>query len=362
MPSIRRLFVLTTLLLLSACGDSDYDEAKQLYERSRESDPSVTVEFADPLGRAIELLEGFLSRNHEDPAATLLLWRCYSRTGNPRATAMRESMLAMPEAMRGIMPKEIRQERDDYMRAQMVELLGQIAVANETKFFIDLMENDPAPGVQQASVKVLAQLRDHLALQPLLRKLTNGDDAVRAAVARALSAYPRAEVTAALQLRIVDNRENPEVRGNAGTSIAEIGARNPGLWHDIAPQFRQLLADPAKSLSTRLMSAMILAKRGSAAGHDLALKNADIDDEFTRGLAIVTLGLTGDDKALPALVAAAHDGSWKLRWQAAEALGDLNNPKGLPALYKAKDDPNEFVRQAARASIEKIKGKTRPRK
>lgn len=359
---IRRLLFLSTLLLFSACGNSDYDEAKQLYERSRESDSSVTAEFADPLGRAIELLEGFLSRNHEDPAATLLLWRCYSRTGNPRATAMRESMLTMPEAMRDIMPREIRREHDDYMRAQMVDLLGGMAAPSETKFFVGLMENDPATGVQQASVKVLAQLRNQQALSPLLKKLTNGNDLVRASVARALAAYPRAEVAEALQLRMADNRENPEVRGNAGLALAEIGGLNPGLWHDLLPKFQQLLGDPGKSLSTRLLAAMILAKRGNASGHDLALQNADIEDAFTRGLAIVTLGLTGNEKALSAIVAAAQDSNWKLRYQAAEALGDLSDPKGLPALYKAKDDPNEFVRQAARAAIEKIKGKAGPRK
>lgn len=356
MDFLRRCLPPMILLVLAACSDGPYEEASQLYQRSRQSQPSVTAEFADPLGRAITLLEGFLSRNPDDPRATLLLWRCYSRTGNPRAPAMRASMLAMPEAMCEVLPDEIRAERDDYMRAQMVGLLGELNAIIDTEFLVELIEHDPAAGVQQASIRVLAQLADSEALLPLLKKLQDGDDAVRAAVARALAAFPREEVAEALLGRLSDNRELPEVRGNAGVSLAEIGGVNRGLWHQLMPRIEQMHADQSKSLSARLLAGMVLARRGNARGHDLALQHAGIEDTFTRGLAIVTLGLTGDERALPFIIEASRDSNWKLRLQAAEALGQLKDPKGLPALYKAKDDANELVREAARAAIETIKG------
>ncbi|MDZ7268594.1 MAG: HEAT repeat domain-containing protein [candidate division KSB1 bacterium] len=358
MDFLRRCLLLMLLLALAACSDDPYEEASQLYRQARHFDPSIAAEFADPLGRAITLLEGFLSRNPDDPRATLLLWRCYSRTGNPRAPAMRASMLAMPEAMCEVLPGEIRAERDDYMRAQMVGLLGELNAMVDTEFLVELIEHDPAPGVQQAGIKVLAQLADGAALPPLLRKLHDGEEIVRAVAARALTAFPREEVVEALLGRLADNREVPEVRAQAALSLAEIGGVNRGLWHQIMPQLRQMLTEPSKSLSTRLLAGMVLARRGNAEGRELALQHANIEDPFTRGLAISTLGLTGEEQALPFIVAASRDDNWRLRLQAVEALGQLKDPRGLPALYKAKDDANELVREAARAAIERIKSST----
>jgi HEAT repeat protein len=52
------------------------------------------------------------------------------------------------------------------------------------------------------------------------------------------------------------------------------------------------------------------------------------------------------------------DDNPKLRQQAAEALGNIGDMRGLPSLYRAMDDPVELVRLAAQKAIDKIRRDT----
>jgi HEAT repeat protein len=101
-----------------------------------------------------------------------------------------------------------------------------------------------------------------------------------------------------------------------------------------------------------------LAALGRDSGYELAMANANNDDAYLRGLAIITLGYIGNYQALPYLTEALQYGNKALRLQAAEALGRLGDAKALPSLYKALDDPSDAVREAANQSINKIKAQS----
>lgn len=349
------------LALCIACGSDDYEKAQALYTGSRTNVPSEQQGYSEPLSQAVALLENFLSHNHEHPRAMLLLWRCYLRTGNPRAVAMHESMIRNAEKMRNVLPDEIADEDDVYMRARIVQLFGEIATPAEVKDVVEILEEDNQPAVQEAAAEILARLRDERGLAPLLDKLEAPDPGVRAFVCRALAAFSQPHVLEQLLNVLLNDKETAEVRANAGIALAEIAQLQTELREVLIEKLRSPFSSAATPLTTQILVAMVLAKLGLDNGKQLAEMQAQSSDNFIRGLAITVLGEVGSGEAVPLIAPAMLSDDPKLRLQAAEALGNLNDAKGLPSLYQAVDDPVESVRQAAQKSIEKIRRKTTPR-
>ncbi len=359
---MRRLVEIVILALgLTACGNDDYEKARALYAGSRTNVPSEQQGYSEPLGQATALLENFLSHNHEDPRAMLLLWRCYLRTGNPRVLAMHESMIRNAEHMRRIMLEEIEDESDSYMRVRMVNLFGEIATTTEVEDLLEILEEDAHPSVQEAAAQVLSGLRDTRALAPLLDKLQASDENIRAFACRALAAFPQPDINNTLFGVLVNDQETNDVRANAGFALAELALAQTDLKSAIIAKLQLPISNTVAPLTTQILAAMVLAKLGINSGKQLAEAHAFSTNAFVRGIAIIILGEVGTEEAVPLIAPAMASENAKLRLQAAEALGKLGDAKGLPSLYQAVNDPVESVRQAAQASIEKIRHKTTPR-
>ncbi len=359
---MRRFFyVLIWAAGFTACGSDEYDKAHDLYSGSRTNVPSEQQGYSEPLSQATVLLEAFLSHNHEDPAAMLLLWRCYLRTGNPRVVAMHESMIRNAEKMRKVLPDEIAEEDDAYMRERMVDLFGELATTAEVEDLIVILQDDSHPAVQEAAAHILARLQDDRAVEPLLDKLKAPEENIRAFACRALAAFPQPLVINKLFEVLVNTDEAEEVRANAGFSLADIAALRGDLKNAITEKLQVFLATPGAPLTTQILAAMVLAKLGSSSGYQLAVAQANSDNVFVRGTAITVLGHIGSEEAVPLIATASAHENAKLRLLTAEAFGNLGDAKGLPSLYQAMNDPVESVRQAAQKAIEKIRRRTSPR-
>lgn len=355
------LLLILVLVFFLACGSDDYEKARAFYTGSRTNVPTEQQGYSEPLSQATALLENFLSHNHEHPRAMLLLWRCYLRTGNPRAVAMHESMLRNAENMRKVIPDEVAEEDDVYMRERIVQLFGEIATNAEVDDVVDILEEDSQPTVQEAAAQILARLRDARGLTPLLEKLSAPEPNVRAFVCRALAAFPEPHVVERLVQVLLNDHEAEEVRANAGLALAEIAQLHVELRNTLVEKLRLPFNSAATPIATQVLAAMVLAQLGIDTGKQLAEAQAQSPDNFIRGLALTVLGYVGTEEAVPLIAPAMLSDNPKLRLQAAEALGNLNDAKGLPSLYQAVDDPVESVRQAAQKSIEKIRRKTAPR-
>ncbi len=349
-----KFFLVPALLLLSACG-GDLRKAEKLYQRAQDIHREDAAPLTDPLGEAIQILEGHLSRNQDDPAGTLLLWRCYLQVGHPRAQAMAENMRRMPERVCKVFSRQVRRERDEQMRARMVYLLGELDTAQEVAPLIKILRQDRSINVQRAAAEVLAQRGAVEAIPVLFQKLGAESPAARSFACRALSSFPQPKVVAALLARMEDVNEAPDVRHQAAHALALMGQKELPEKDKLLQQLERLLQNNSQPANTRLLAAFTLAALGHATGHELAMSYANSDDPYLRGLAIITLGYIGDDQALPYLTDALQNGNKALRLQAAEALGRLGDAKALPSLYKALDDPSDAVREAANQSIIRIK-------
>ncbi|MGH7492484.1 MAG: HEAT repeat domain-containing protein [bacterium] len=356
LPLLRTLCFMA--VFAAACGHSDYDRAEVLYKHSRNGKPPAPQEYSEPISQAIQLLESFLARNHDEPRGTLLLWRCYLRAGNPRAQAMHESILRNAESMRQVLPDEIEKEDDPYMRERMVRLLGEIATVEEVKALTGILADDPHPLVQQAVAQILARLRDDRAIKPLLAKARAGDVVTRAAACRALAAFPQPPVSTTLLSMVVDSTEAADVRESAAFSLAEIATLQSNVRRELLPKLEIILTRPLAPFATQLLAALILAILGDDSGYQTAFAHVSSNDVFLRGLAVTTLGHIGSAQTVHLIAAAVGDDNPKLRQQAAEALGNIGDMRGLPSLYRAMDDPVEPVRLAAQKAIDKIRRDT----
>ena len=84
------------------------------------------------------------------------------------------------------------------------------------------------------------------------------------------------------------------------------------------------------------------------------LKDPERDVRQCAAKALGEIG-TASAPAASALAAVLGDRDWQVRRAAAEALGRIGTREGEAALKAARKDPNESVRKAARASLDRIR-------
>lgn len=171
---------------------------------------------------------------------------------------------------------------------------------------------------------LIARLDDPAGLPALLRALDDEASTVRAEAARGAGSLGRESATRAL-LVIATTDPRVEVRTSAVYGLGE--TRD-------ARAFDPLLA---------------------------ILQNAG-EDSRVRGQAAEVLGHFGGERALESLIAALADPSAEVRYWSAFALGEIGDPRALPALRRAADDAatpdgRGSVGAEARAAIELIAGR-----
>jgi HEAT repeat protein len=230
---------------------------------------------------------------------------------------------------------------DPRVRASAADALGRAPEADRDRALAALLRacDDAHPSVRYAALLSLGELAQaerapdlKLAVAHAVARLDDGEPLVREAAAIALGDLGRAqggpEAWDALVRAI--RSSNPEVRFQAITSLSEI--------------------DPARSVE-----------------HARALL-ADPDGKV-RAQAVAALGDSGDSATRDAIAAHLDDGD-EIRWEAALALGRLDDRRGLALLVAglsqreraydaasalttlgAADDP------AARAALERIVGR-----
>jgi HEAT repeat protein len=120
-----------------------------------------------------------------------------------------------------------------------------------------------------------------------------------------------------------------------------------------------LLSLKAPEASVRAGAARTLGEIGPAAKDGVAdlsaaLKDPDKDVRQNAAQALGNIGPAAQPAAAP-LSAALRDSQWQVRRAAAYALGRLGTRDVEAALKGARDDQNESVRKAAKASLDQVK-------
>jgi HEAT repeat protein len=113
--------------------------------------------------------------------------------------------------------------------------------------------------------------------------------------------------------------------------------------------------DPAsRAAAARVLGELGPVSKDAVPGLTEALKDESKD---VRRNAVKSLGQIGPAaaEAVPGIAATLDESNWELRRNAVISLGQIGDPRAEPALKKAKNDPNDKVRAAAKRAQKQLK-------
>ena len=107
--------------------------------------------------------------------------------------------------------------------------------------------------------------------------------------------------------------------------------------------------------SVRIAALISLARQGKTAAvvvPDLIRYGGGVTDRQELGVLAEILGVIGDTRAVPFLIANLEDNvDAKVGQRAADSLGQIGDVSALPSLLAARHGPNRLVRSAARMAV-----------
>jgi HEAT repeat protein len=122
----------------------------------------------------------------------------------------------------------------------------------------------------------------------------------------------------------------------------------------VEQRIAKLIKELSKPGREGLQASTALAEIGALAVMQLVEVLQEQDDEYTRKLAALSLGRIGKP-AIDPLLDTMKSGDPASRRYAVEALGRIRSePRVLGAIFQARKDPDEQVRQAAWRALERL--------
>jgi len=255
-------------------------------------------------------------------------------------------------------------EEDVIGRLFAVRMLGEREDNRARELLTERLREDPFFGVRMEAAEILGDRQTREALRILTDSLEQKDARVRQAVVKAIGRFYTAEARAELE-RIVGGEPNP---GIVATALAAIG-KYPG--ETIRDTLLAALERP--SYRHRIAVAAIAAMRKQADSSYVASLREHLAEHTSRftmrdfGKALETLAELGTeaepqrrDEILQDLGEFLHDPRRQIAVAAVRALGHLEDSRALALLEPlqgVKSGPGREKAEAARKSIERIRGK-----
>ncbi len=191
---------------------------------------------------------------------------------------------------------------------------------------IGRLDSDDKEEIKLA-IRVLGEIKDNQAVEPLLRLISNQDYNVRSHVCESLGKIADSTAFDDVSLRMEDSVE--VVRKSAAVALGKI-KDNRAIHHLIGG-----LSDP--HFSVRMSSAHSLVQMGEPAVKPL-LSLLDHSAPATAHLAIESLGKLEAKEAVPVLLERLKDQDWATRAFTVEALGNMGDQRAVQAIRKMKEE------------------------
>lgn len=228
-------------------------------------------------------------------------------------------------------------------RAESAKALGLLDEKSAVQDLIKALEDEEAV-VRANAALALGQIGDERALKPLIGTLKDDSWVVRHDSAIALGEL--ASKDAVKHLVKLQEDEVLEVRKKVIEALGNIGG----------DKVIETLGKNIDEEDTRFELARALAKSGSERAVSYLIELYNNGEKEVRELTIQ--GLSGldhkDEKVIEILVDALSDNIWRIREEAANALGDVEDQTAIKPLLKALDDESLYVVQAALKSLGKV--------
>lgn len=222
--------------------------------------------------------------------------------------------------------------------------LGRIADQRAVQPLIDFMAAVKHEQLDPAVPEALGYLRDSRAVKPLIAKLKDAQSDRTANMALAArEALAQIGPPAVPDLLAALAQEDPKVREAVVRVLGRCGDARA-----VEPLLTALKDPP-----TRQAAARALGRIGDARAVEPLAALLTSGEAKGKDLVVEALKQIGPP-ALDALCAAGKHPRWPIRAKAAEALGELADPRSVPALVEALNDDYGDVRDAARTALLRI--------
>lgn len=222
-------------------------------------------------------------------------------------------------------------------REEAAKLLGELGDPSAVEPLIKAL-GDYMGDVRKAAAEALGRLKDPRAEQPLLRAFGDGREDVRFFAAKALGELKGPRAVELFITILEDGNEN--ARAAAVRALGE--CKDPQV---IEPLIKTLGDEAA---GVRTAAAAALSKLGERQWKEIIKGDAE---DFSR------LRWTGtqDSRVVAPFIKALGNKNVQARSTAAEALGELKNPRAVEPLIKALEDKNGYVRATAAKALGEFK-------
>ena len=173
----------------------------------------------------------------------------------------------------------------------------------------------------------------------------HGDDDLRGAYAVALGLVRLREARDRLVATLGERNAGPSLRARAAIALAQIGA----LDEDVRRGLREVMAD-TRPLAPRSAAALALSLLTGTPESDALVRQLRATTTQREQIAAASaLGQLEDPKSLPAIteVAREHEGNDELRALAIAILGLIGDPESTPSLFRLSLDANYIARTDA---------------
>lgn len=239
---------------------------------------------------------------------------------------------------------------DVFIRARVVEALGQLGDPQAVVPLLERLQNDPQPSVRWRAAESLGMLKNASAVNKLLEVLQKeADPVVRGRAAEALGFFKSEDVVVAL-LDALQSDAFPAVRWRAAQALGFL--QDDGA---VTILIQVLKKDADNAVRWSAAQALGQIKAFSALPALLESLRADLDPSV-RWSAAEALGRLRHPDAIPVLIdALTYDKYAPVRAKSCQALGLLQNPIALPSLLKAlQNSPSASVRSHAAEALGRL--------
>ena len=262
---------------------------------------------------------GTLLANFADNTHTLSVSRLHLLSGLDRADV---------ERVRATWPAI----DDDRRRA----IVGHLDDLTESNFEVDFGSifriglTDPDPGVRARSIDGLGIEDDVKLIRPLIDMLQNdASEEVRATAAGSLG-------------RFVLAGELEDIPADTAEAVVEA--------------LREVIQDDVETIEVRRRAIEAIGYSSAEGVTDLIGEAYGDEDDRMRVSAVYAMGCSADLRWADLVLAETDAADAEMRYEAAHACGELQNPGALPALKRLLDDPDDEVREAAVWALGQIGG------
>jgi HEAT repeat protein len=222
---------------------------------------------------------------------------------------------------------------------------GRRAATAAARLLVDISAGER---VQTEAIRALGQIRNPVALEPLLEIWANRESSLRSLALPAIAEIEGERFGARAMAVLSDAAEVQALRAFAARQIGM-------LKHAPAfPVLKRTALDAQDAEAVRADSANALVALADNRRDDVVrvLRNLLTDELASlRYSAIRGLGVLGDAESVPKIAGHLEHGTSWVRKAAAEALGTLQDPTVLHLLQARFEDEDRDVREAARMAV-----------